>query len=78
VVARHEGVGKSVRDLAESLAIWNATTARQIRELENVVERAICWAADFLSPESLPPQLRAPRNEQTVNVRSAGMDLEGT
>ncbi|PYO54326.1 MAG: Fis family transcriptional regulator, partial [Candidatus Rokuibacteriota bacterium] len=52
-----------------------------IRELENVVERAIVLGSgDFLSPDSLPPHLHAPRDEQTVNVEipPTGMDLEGT
>jgi two-component system, NtrC family, response regulator PilR len=76
-------VGKSVKGISpESLAIleryhWPGN----VRELENVVERAIVLGSgDFLSPESLPPHLRAPRDEQTVNVEipSTGMDLEDT
>ena len=76
-------VGKSVQAISpESLAIleryhWPGN----IRELENVVERAIVLGSgELLSPESLPPHLGAPRDEQAVSVEipPAGMDLEET
>jgi two-component system, NtrC family, response regulator PilR len=52
-----------------------------IRELENVVERAIVLGTgELLAPESLPPHLRVQRDEQAVNVEipPTGMDLEET
>ena len=76
-------VGKSVRGISpESLAVleryhWPGN----IRELENIVERAIVLgSSEILSPESLPAHLRAPRDEQVVNVEipAGGMDLEET
>ncbi len=75
--------GKSVRAIsAESLSIleryhWPGN----IRELENIVERAIVLGTgELLSPESLPPHLRAPRDEQavTVDIPAGGMNLEDT
>jgi two-component system response regulator PilR (NtrC family) len=75
--------GKSVRAISpESLAIleryhWPGN----IRELENVVERAIVLGTgELLSPDSLPAHVRAPRDERAVEVEipPTGMDLEDT
>ena len=76
-------IGHNLRGISpESLAIleryhWPGN----IRELENIVERAIVLGnGDFLSAESLPSHLRAPRDERAVDVEipPTGMDLEDT
>jgi two-component system, NtrC family, response regulator PilR len=79
----NKSAGKNVHSLApEALAIleryhWPGN----IRELENIIERAlVLGSGDLLSPESLPPHLRAPRDERTVNVEipPSGVNLEDT
>jgi two-component system response regulator PilR (NtrC family) len=52
-----------------------------IRELENVVERAIVLGnADTLEPEALPPMITAPKETQEVgiDIPAGGVDLEAT
>ena len=52
-----------------------------IRELENVIERAIVLGGgDMLTPDSLPPDVRRPHGQQDVPVElpAAGLDLEAT
>jgi two-component system response regulator PilR (NtrC family) len=52
-----------------------------IRELENVIERAIVLGtSDTLTAESLPGNLRRPREETdvTIEIPGSGLDLEAT
>jgi DNA-binding NtrC family response regulator len=52
-----------------------------IRELENVVERAmVLGSGDLLEVDALPPNIRQPRSEETVPVAipPEGLDLEAT
>jgi two-component system response regulator PilR (NtrC family) len=52
-----------------------------VRQLENVLERAVALEqTDEISPESLPPEVRAGRSvigEPDVSIPTDGLDLEG-
>ena len=52
-----------------------------VRQLENVIERAVALEqTDEISPESLPPEVRAGRSaigEPEVSIPTDGLDLEG-
>jgi two-component system response regulator PilR (NtrC family) len=76
-------IGKEVKGVnPETLAIlehyhWPGN----IRELENVIERAIVLgSADTLEPEALPPTLTVPKETQDVGIEIpvGGVDLEET
>jgi two-component system response regulator PilR (NtrC family) len=76
-------VGKTVRGISpEALAILERYRwPGNIRELENIVERAIVLGGgETLTPEELPPDLCRPQGIPTVpvNVPPAGIDLEST
>ena len=75
-------VGKTVAGITpEALAVleryhWPGN----IRELENVIERAIVLGSgEQITPDALPPQLAQPaqRGEFPVEIPAGGVDLEG-
>jgi two-component system response regulator PilR (NtrC family) len=76
-------VGRTVRGVTpEALAVleqyhWPGN----IRELENVVERAlVLGSTELLEPDALPPTLRQPRerNDVPLELPAEGIDLEAT
>jgi two-component system response regulator PilR (NtrC family) len=76
-------VGKTVREASpEALAVleryhWPGN----IRELENIIERAIVLGrGEILGPEGLPPDLCRPRDAEQVpvDIPAGGVDLEAT
>ena len=76
-------VGRTVRGIdAEALAtLERYHWPGNIRELENVIERAIVLGGtDMLVPDALPPDVRRPHDQQDVPVElpAAGLDLEAT
>jgi len=82
-------IGRIAKDVAKTIAGISpealAVLERyhwpgNIRELENVIERAIVLGSgDQITAESLPPQLTQPveRGEFPVEIPAGGMDLEG-
>jgi transcriptional regulator with PAS, ATPase and Fis domain len=76
-------LGKSVKGVSpEALAILeNYRWPGNIRELENVIERAlVLGSGDMLEAEALPPDLQQSRVSQDVQVEipADGLDLEAT
>jgi two-component system response regulator PilR (NtrC family) len=76
-------VGRTVRGIdPEALAtLERYHWPGNIRELENVIERAIVLGgSEVLTPDSLPPDVRRPHDRQDVPVElpAAGLDLEAT
>jgi len=74
-------LGKSVKAVSpEALAILeNYRWPGNIRELENVIERAlVLGSGDILEADALPPDLHQPRDVQEVPVEipADGLDLE--
>ena len=74
-------VGKTIRGITtEALAILKAYHwPGNIRELENIIERAIVLGSgDMLNVDGLPPDLTRPRggSELTIEIPATGMDLD--
>jgi two-component system, NtrC family, response regulator PilR len=76
-------VGRTVRSIApDALAVLEGYHwPGNIRELENVIERAIVLGGgETLTADALPPHLRTPRSERDlgIDIPTTGMDLEAT
>jgi transcriptional regulator with PAS, ATPase and Fis domain len=76
-------LGKSVKGVSpEALTILeNYRWPGNIRELENVIERAlVLGSGDMLDADALPPDLQQSRSLQEVSVEipTDGLDLEAT
>jgi two-component system, NtrC family, response regulator PilR len=76
-------MGKTVRGVSPPAlaALERYHWPGNIRELENVIERAIVLGdGEILGPEFLPPDLERPRDvhDLPVEIPAAGLDLEAT
>jgi two-component system, NtrC family, response regulator AtoC len=81
VVAYSRDMGKRVRriDSAALNLLCEYGWPGNVRELRNVIERAVLLAdGDVIGPDALPPEVRAPRTQETngIEMGPQGLDIE--